>query len=110
MGPLARGSTSSHCAYFSAHASMLFRSARLGVSTAGSVSACPEAGHMALPLFSHRWMYLLSYLQGQPSVAENTPATLVDLHAPCVLQRSVYDHHSYCILFICAGLARLPSR
>ena len=67
----ARDLTSSHCAYFSAHASMLFRSARLGVSAAGSVSACPEAGHVALPLLSHRWMYLLSYLgPGLPQLRE----------------------------------------
>jgi hypothetical protein len=42
---------------------MLLRSATFGVSTAGSTSACPDAGQVELPPASQRWMYRRSYLR-----------------------------------------------
>ena len=65
--------TSSHSACVSAQASMLLRSATLGVSTAGSTSACPDAGHVELPPASQRWMYRRSYLQAR-SLSLGDPA------------------------------------
>lgn len=55
--------TSSHGACFSAHSSMLLRSARFGTSCTGSASGWPVAGQERLPCDSQRSMHGRSYLR-----------------------------------------------
>ena len=54
--------TSSQVALLSAHSSMHFRSATLGMSRTGGSKVWPEHGHLVQPCASQRSMYRLSYL------------------------------------------------
>ncbi len=55
--------TSRKMACCCAQSSMLCRSATLGVSATGRVSACPVTGQLRWPCSSHRSMYRFSYLR-----------------------------------------------